>query len=421
MVEIDSGTSTQRYIKRDVEDKIIKWIDDREIIVIRGPRQCGKTTMLRRIKEILLERNVPQESVVMLDLEDPLVKIEFEKNPKAYISSKLFGKRTYFLLDEVQAMERVGEIMKLIFDSFDNIKIIMTGSSSFDLTRLGEMLVGRVIFIDMGPFSFQEFLRAKDPSLERAYIQSRFNIEKAELLQPVRLTEMNEMLKEYLLYGGFPRIVLEQNRDKKVELLNNLFITYIEKDIVSKYGVRRKDSTVTLLKTLAYNCGDVVNVMKLTEITGLKYREIRELLPLLQDSFVVRIIRPFHRNLNTELKKHPKVYFFDTGMRNFLAGSFDENQLPKLYENFVANMLHSAYKDDVKYWRTTSNSEVDFVVCKGKEVIPIEVKTAARPRRSLYTFMDEYSCKIAILPNLLNAKEEHRDGKRLLFVPFTCL
>ena len=379
------------YIERDIEKEVEKWLDSREIIAIRGPRQSGKTTLLLRIKDILKNNGVEEERIHHISFEDDLTRLKFEEGVKEFIEFYLTSnKKHYFLLDEVQYIKDVGKKLKLVFDSFDNTKLIITGSSSFDLTSLGSFLVGRVIFFNLYPFNFSEFIKTKDKKYEILYKKLKINIEseKINIEKTIFLDELNKLLHEYLIYGAYPRIVLEKDINKKKELLKNLFITYIEKDIVAMYGIKYREKVVKLLKAIASISGNVINYETLSAHSGLKYHEVRDILPLLEDSFVIFIVKPFYKNLMNELRKNPKIYYVDYGMRNYLLENFESILFDKLYENFIHNELKRSYQ--VKYWRTTAKTEVDFVIEHKNDVIPIEVKVKPKITRSFRSFVQHY-------------------------------
>lgn len=401
-----------KYIERNIEKDIVSWLNAREIIAIRGPRQSGKTTMLNRLREILKNKKTKEERIHFINFEDSIIRIEFEKNPKEFIKSYLVDGKNYFLMDEVQYINDVGKKLKLIFDIFDNTKLIITGSSSFDMTNLGEYLVGRVLFFDLYPFSFLEFLRAKNKRLERIYKQIRINFYKKIILKKsIFLEELNTLLHEYLTFGSYPRIVLENNQKKKKELLKNLFLNYIEKDIASLYGKKYRDKAVKLLKVLA-SCESIIKYETLTT-SGLKYHEVREILSLLQDSFVIFILKPFYKNLISELRKNPKIYFVDYGIRNQLLENFENINFDFLYENFIHNELKRKHK--INYWRTTSKTEIDFIV---NEKIPIEVKIKPKITRSLRSFINKYKTEKAFIANLNAIDKKKINNCNIYFLPF---
>ena len=410
-----------KYIPREAEREICRWLDEREIIAIRGPRQAGKTTLLMKLRERLLSRGVEEKNIHYINFEDDVVRIKFEEDCREFVKFHLESGKNYFLFDEVQYVKDVGKKLKLVFDAFAGIKIIITGSSSFDLTNLGKYLVGRVVFFDLYPFSFGEFLRSKGEKYRNLYKDVRIGIEKpGKPKQTVFLDELNRFLHEYLTFGSYPRIVMENNRKKKAELLRNLFITYIEKDIASVYGMKYRERVTKLLKALVSVMGNPLKYETLSELSGLKYHEVKEILSLLQDSFVISVVRPFHRNLITELRKNPKVYFVDYGFANYLKENLENPEFEKLYENFVHNEI-SRRGYNLRYWRTAMKTEVDFVIEKGKKVIPIEVKTSPKITRAFRSFVNHYRPESGFIANLSATEKQKVDGADVFFVPFVCL
>lgn len=420
-IKFNTNQLNMAYINRDIEKDIGKWIESREIIAIRGPRQSGKTTLLMRIKDSLKAKGVDEQRIHYINFEDDLIRLKFEENAKEFIEFQLNSEKHYFMLDEVQYVKDVGKKLKLIFDSFSNAKLIITGLSSFDLTNLGSYLVGRVIFFNLYPFNFLEFLRSKEEKYENLYKKVRIDLDnrKINLKKTVFLDDLNKLLHEYLTFGSYPRIVLEKNYENKKELLKNMFITYIEKDIVGLYGIKYREKVVKLLKAIALSSGNMVNYETLRLNSGLSYNEVRDILPLLEDSFVIYIVRPFYKNLINELRKNPKIYFVDYGIRNHLLEQFENLNFDKLYENFVHNELKRNYT--LKYWRTASKTEVDFVVEHKNTAIPIEVKTKPKLTRSYRSFIQHYKPTIALMPNLNTLYKIKINGCDVFVVPFVYL
>jgi hypothetical protein len=387
-------------IKRDIEKEVVKWLGSKQIIAIRGTRQCGKTTFLKRLVEVLIGRDVDMKRIHFLSFEDDIEKEKFESNPKDYIQYFLgsSAKKHFFLLDEVQYIKNAGKLLKLVYDGFENIKIIVTGSSTLDLNEIGSYLVGRVLLFEMYPFSFLEFLRAKDEKLARYYSSKKINFKKPVIKKEklVFLEELNKYLIEYITYGGYPEIVLEKNFENKKILLKNLFLTYIEKDVVKVYGSKYKQRVSDLIKHLASINAGIVNYNELSGLTGLYDKEVKEILRILEETYIIKLLRPFHRNLTTELRKNPKAYFIDTGLRNFMVGRFEFNdeEKGKLLENYVLGKFR---EEKINFWRTTAKAEVDFIIT---EKTPIEVKAYPKITRSFRSFITAYRPKIAFLLNL---------------------
>jgi len=408
-------------IERDIEEEIIRWLDSRQIIAIHGTRQCGKTTFLKRLAEILLERKVGEGEIHFISFEDDIEKEKFEDNPRDYIRYYLQNdtRKHFFLLDEVQYIKSAGKLLKLIYDEIENAKIIVTGSSTLDINEIGSYLVGRVLLFEMYPFSFPEFLRAKNEKLLRYYKEKRMDLKKPVIRKEklIFLKELNDHLREYVTYGGYPAVVLEKDFGKKKILLKNIFLTYIEKDIVKIYGPRYRQKVSVLIRHLSSINAGIINYNELSGLTGLYDKEVKEILSILEDTYIIKLLRPFHQNLTTELRKNPKVYFIDTGLRNFITGRFEfsEEEYGKLLENYVLGKLRD---DKTNYWRTTAKAEVDFVL-GGK--IPIEIKMQPKITRSFRSFIGSYKPPAAFLANL-NTYEKRKIGSTSVFlVPLVLL
>ena len=188
------------------------------------------------------------------------------------------------------------------------------------------------------------------------------------------------------------------------------------------YGINYRDKIVILLKSLSGALGGVIKYEEISQNTGLKYKEIKEILSLLQDTFVISQVKPFHKNISSELRKNPKVYFVDYGLRNYLLGNFENLDFSYLYENFVYNQFNKHYK--VNYWRTTTKTEVDFIIQDSKNnLIPVEVKSTAKITRALRSFINAYGeqIKIALIPNTNILEENKIDNCKIFFIPFVYL
>lgn len=407
------------FVPREIERNIKEWIDSKEVLVIRGPRQSGKTTLLYMIMGMLKERKVDKKRINLITLEDDFEKEKFEKNPKEYISYYIGNDegRYFFLFDEVQYIKNAGKLLKLLYDSFDNIKIIITGSSSLDLNQIASYLVGRAIFFELYPFSFEEFLKAKDVKAYEYSKKNKFDIKAKKIPSTLFVDKLNFYLREYLTYGGYPRVVLEEDYEKKKILLKNLYLTYIEKDIVKVYGIKYKQRVSELVKHLAALNSLIINYNEICSITGFYFKELKEVMGILENTYIIKVINPFHRNLVTELKKNPKVYFMDSGLRNFIANRFDfsDEELGRLLENYVLGKFR---EEKVNYWRTTAKAEVDFVL--SDKVIPIEVKIKPKITRSLRSFITEYKPRIAVLVNMDRSYKEKIENTDIFVIP-ACL
>lgn len=404
----------KNYVQREIEEKIFKFLQDREIIVIRGARQTGKSTLLKKIASFL-EKKYSLEQIIFIDLEDEIEQIKFEKNPLEYIEFYLRkNNKIFLLLDEIQYIKKAGKILKLLFDKYHQIKFIISGSSTLDINKLGEYLVGRAIFFELYPFSFGEFLKAKNEKLFLEYSNKKINIFKPQVKISLFLDKLNNYLKEYLTFGGYPRIVLEKNKEKKKILLKNLFSTYIEKDVIKLFGLKYKEKAVILLKYLSSIISNLINYNDLCQITNSHFQEIKELISIFENTYILKKIHPFHKNLVTELKKNPKIYFYDLGFRNILLERFEfsEEEWGKILENYAFLIL----KDHpLSYWRTTAKAEVDFIL-KEKQ-IPFEIKIIPKITRSFLSFLINYQPPISFIGNWEMSKKIRENNTNVFFVP----
>jgi predicted AAA+ superfamily ATPase len=406
----------KNYIEREIEKKILSFINDKEVIALCGPRQSGKSTLLKKIG-LFLQEKCGEENVFFVDFEDEIEKLKFETNPKEYLKFYLRKKnKVFILLDEIQYVKESGKILKLLYDHYPQVKFIVSGSSSLDVGKIGQFLVGRVVFFELYPFSFLEFLQAKDKNLYLEYQEKRFFIEKPKKVDSLFKDKLRKLLEEYLTYGGYPRIVLEKDEQKKIFLLKNLFSTYVEKDIVKLYGIKYKEKAIILLKYLAEAVGGLLNFNELCQVTNLHFYEVKELISIFEQTYVIKRISPFYKNLVTELKKNPKVYFFDLGFRNLLVDrfNFSDDEWGKILENYGFLL----YKEkNLNFWRTTAKAEVDFVLKEKDDLIPIEIKKTPKISRSLLSFINVYHPKMALIFNLDKSDSFYRNNTKIFFIP----
>jgi predicted AAA+ superfamily ATPase len=405
------------YFDRTLLSEIQKWMDRREIIAIKGPRQVGKTTILEMLKNWLIkEKNIAERNIRYFTFEDRELLENFFVAPKDFVKRYVQDDEKYFLLiDEIQYCDDVGQKLKLIYDLYKNVKLIVTGSSSLELTtQTAKFLVGRLFSFELLPFSFQEVLAVKDQDLARIYRERNEFIrqflaagENFEIPQTdIYLKELSGYLDEYLRFGGYPEVIKASTLEEKQIILKNIFNTYLEKDIISYLQITDTIKFRKLVNMLAALIGNLIVYEDLAKTCDSYYKEIVRLLDVLQQTYILDIIRPFHRNLVTELRKNPKVYFYDFGIRNYALNNFNplavRADAGQLTENFVFNQLKAINANAfIHFWRTTAKTEVDFVVSNEPKIIPIEVKFTPYKKekltRSFHSFIDTYRPEVALV------------------------
>ena len=388
------------YYPRKIEQDLEKWLKRREIILIKGPRQSGKTTLLLHLKEKL--------GGEYLTLEDEDMLKAVEKAPKEFARRFIDQERKNLFVDEAQYCKDVGKKLKLIFDLFsDKLKLIVTGSGSFDIkVEIGKHLVGRAVYLELLPLDFDEFLRWKAKDLHKIFLEYKKALSKFVLggkmeVEPVFEREFNSLLSEHVLFGGFPAIVKEANFEVKKELLKNLVRTYVERDVFFFLSVRNIEKFRRLLSYLSYNVGSLVEISSLMKELRLDYKTAENYLSILVDTYLISFLSPFYKSLVTELRKARKIYFRDLGLRNSLINNFlpMEGRADKgiLLENQIYNELASNFKDRINYWRTSGKAEVDFILKINEELIPVEVKTKPKLGRGFLSFISTYKPRRALI------------------------
>ncbi len=326
----------------------------------------------------------------------------------------------FLFLDEVQRVEGIGEILKILFDEREDIRVVASGSSSLRLREdVAPFLVGRALFFTLHSFSFQEFLRYKDDGLARIHERNRETFRSILKGEEVEIKDVyresfQRYLKEYLSYGGYPRIVLEEDEEKKQKLLSSLIELYIERDFSRNVGSVSR--FLTTLKYIAGIEGGLVHISSLSTDLGLSKKEAERYIELLERTYILKRVRPFHTNVPSELRKSPKIYFYDRGIRNGLLGMHDGVVRGEDLEAFVfGELTRMGY--EAKFWRTKHGAEVDFVVKEGDQLIPIEVKLGSRSLRSLFSFMRKYGTKRAVVVTFQAPGVREIDEGMIYFLP----
>jgi len=370
-------------IIRDLTLKIKKYLKKDEILLIIGARQVGKTTLLHQVEEILNKEN---ETVYFLDLEDPDYLTLLNKSPKNLFKIFPFDlkRKSFLLIDEIQYLDNPSNFLKYFYDQYkEKIKLIASGSSAFYLDKkFKDSLAGRKRIFYLFTLSFREFLRFKNEEELSKKDFSNLTLSEKEKIE--------FYYQEYLTFGGYPRVVLFPFEEKE-EILKDIVYSYIKKDIYEA-NIRSDEIFYKLFKILASQVGNLVNSSELAATLGISKTAVDNYLYVMQKSFHIRLISPFHKNLRKELTKMPKVYFLDLGLRNFLVKNFksfsEREDKGQLLENALFRQLIEKYDfEEIKFWRTVNKQEIDFIV---DEKEAFEVKAKPIKKRGYKLFLETY-------------------------------
>jgi len=372
------------YIARDVVPEIEKWIGREKIIILKGARQVGKTTILKHLRDRLDSAgNRCEYFSADFELHNPIF-----KDPRLFVQfvkDRFAGEFAYIFIDEFQYITDAGLYLKVVFDQLKECcQLIVSGSSSLEITKNSEFLTGRKVAFHIKTLSFREFARHKS-ALKTVPSLSFDNMNDIEDFNKIYGDELKRCLVEYISFGGYPEIVLTASLEEKRLLLKELISTYIQKDVAGFLHVGNTSGFNHLLKMLVSQSGNLVNKHELSSSLNLSCDTVNKYCDILEGTYVLKFLRPFYSNVRKELSKMPKVYFSDFGIariftnRDIVNSYFEINGSD--IENFVFNELMERYGDDSIYFhRTISKSEIDFIVESDSRLIPVEVKFTNSPR-----------------------------------------
>lgn len=349
---------------RKIFHNLLKEIDNNQIILLIWARQVWKTTLMKQVRE----RISKSYDTYFLNLEDPDIKSNLNTHPNKLFDitwTKNTDKQVIFI-DEIQYLDNPTNFLKYIFDEYkDNVKLYVSWSSSFYIDqKFKDSLIGRKKVYNIHTLDFEEFLDFKNENnLKRAIFQNK----KIPILEKYKL---ESLFIEYITYSGYPEIVLFEDFSQKINRLSEFTLDYIKKDIYDS-NIADIDKFLNILKTLANQTWELLNMSEIANSFNLSLPTVEKYIYIMQKSFHIALIRPFYSNIRKELSKMPKVYFYDLWFRNSLLKNFDNinNRLDKwgYLENIVwREFLFTYWLDNIKYWRTISKNEVDFIINDNK-------------------------------------------------------
>lgn len=418
---------------RDLFSRIRPYFDSKEIIAVMGSRQSGKTTLLKIIFHEL--RKTKQCVFLTFEKKDDLeiFDSDIENFKKLFVDPY-----EVIFIDEFQYAKEAGKKLKYLYDTSGK-KFFISGSSSLEIKEAGKYLVGRVFAFYLHPFSFSEFVRAKNVALYdilnpamRAVREIIEGGEKTSLENPLKSSALQEELKklfsEYLCYGGYPRVVAAKSEEEKRIALSSILDNYLLREIRSLFHLATEDELVQITRLLALQIGNLISYQELSNASNLSYEQVKKHLLILRQTFIINMVTPYFKNKRKELVKNPKVYFLDSGFRNKMINNFmpmeSRADAGALAENFMFSHLYYGENNDIsraRFWRTKSHAEVDFVMERKGSVMPIEVKYTPTKNitlgKSLISFMKKYSPRTAIITTSDNFGMTTFGSTKVYFIP----
>lgn len=354
------------YIERFIKKDILNFLKPNKVVVIYGPRRVGKTTLIKKIIEELKKNKGLKEQDYLFLSGEFIETQEWLSSQSLNILKENIRNKKLLIIDEAQKIPNIGLNLKLIVDHMDGVKVLATGSSSFDLAnQVGEPLVGRKWQFTLYPIA----------QLELSPIESH--------------QETIANLKNRIVYGSYPDIITSKsNRDKEL-FLEEIVNSYLYKDIIELDGIKKSRKIIKILTMLAFQIGQEVSIKEIANAVDLDIRTVDKYIDLLEKSFVIKYVGGFSRNLRKEVTKNGRYYFYDNGIRNAVIKNFNEpelrNDVGQLWENYI--FMERLKKTDYEkislnryFWRTWDKKEIDIVEERKGKLYGYEVKWSNKKR-----------------------------------------
>ncbi len=420
------------------------------MVAILGARQVGKTTLLNRVKELLITREVSPSHIFFFSFDDPILRSRVSSNfyfIKNQIEDSL-GKELreqkspiFLFLDEAQKVPTLFELLKIFYDTYkDKIRIIISGSASLEIQKkVVETLAGRVSYLFLYPFSIREIIEDKiGKSLGPPLLEDwkGLTMENLKMRQTILFRErdsLETLLRRILLEGTMPGVFIRETKEGRNLAIQSFVSTYLDKDIRSLREIGRLDDFSRLLRLLSFEIGGILNLSSLSKEIGISINTLKKYLSVLNNTFVVNSLLPYFKRERKKLIKSKKIYFFDVGIANFLAKrEFFEHLvgakvLGPLFENIILKSFETFNKKrsfpyDIYFSRDYEGHEIDFLIERGSEKLGVEITyhdeiTSVKKRNFEYFFKDFPGAK-GILVYRGELKEMTIEGEKVICLPW---
>ncbi len=409
-------------IHRNILPKIISCLDMEKILIIKGPRQVGKTTLMKSIIERLSDKG---ETTFYISADEDFDNAVF-KTPQHFMARveteiSLTQGKAYLFIDEFQYINNAGKFLKVLYDKYTpGIQFIVSGSSSLEINRSTEFLTGRKIEFLISRIYFTEFVRFHESGLAKAFTTKSFDYQKWKILYEVHTSKLEILFAQYAGFGGYPEIVTTKDYGHKKILMKELFSTYIQKDIIAFLKVSNVSAFNNLVKVLCSETANLLNKQSLAGTLGISINTLNKYLDILQGTYVCCLLAPFYSNMRKEVSKMPKIFINDNGLRNFILNReiqvFNDINGQDA-ENLVFGALsNQIWPEKLFYYRTISKSEIDFIIDHGESKEAVEVKFQSRAC-SVPVAMRNFAKKYNTVKFIIITKNVFKESGDTLFLP----
>jgi len=356
-------------ILRFLEQALFKKVDYKKAIIVLGPRQVGKTTLIKKVASSL------NKDYLYINGDDPAVRLQWANASEAFIFNYI-GNYKVVVFDEAQRIENIGLCVKMIVDAQRKIQIFISGSSALDITsKINEPLTGRKWEYRLYPISWHE------------------------ITNHLTFAKTLPQLEHQLVFGMYPEVLASKGDEKDV--LSNLASSYLYKDILEIGGIRRPEILLKLLQALAWQVGNEVSYNELSQTIGADKATVSAYIDLLEKAFVIFKLQPFARNMRNEISTSRKIYFYDNGIRNTIINNYasinERNDIGALWENFVISerkkiLSYNNFYGNTYFWRNTNQAEIDYLEEEGGKLSAYEIKWSPRAKvRFPKAFLTSYA------------------------------
>lgn len=359
---------------RHILDVLIENLQNELILGLIGSRQVGKSSILYLLIDRLLKNKINPTNIFYFNLDDLKLHELFKSIPDFLQFLGDEKEQKYVFIDEIQRLDSPGLFLKEVFDLKRKIKIIYSGSSQLEIkAKTREHLVGRARIFLINRLSFSEYLEFASP-----------------------ITKM-DALEQIMIYGSYPAVAKETGSLEKKLRLRDIYQSYIQKDLTDFLQLDKVDGFNKMLVQLANQIGDLLNIHSLSNSLAINRNEIERYLDILEYTFICSKVYPFYKNYSKEITKTPKIFFLDSGLRNYILNQFQpiaqRQDVGKLFENFyytelLANDFYNFNK--INFWRTTNQTEIDFIVQNESGTEAIEIKWEKQKAPKSFLTIREY-------------------------------